>query len=907
MFEHNIAYEASAGSGKTFMLVVRYLSLLYMGADPSKILALTFTNKAANEMQERIAATLKELPNRGELAVIASQTGLEIEELLKRREKILENFLKAHTKIMTIDSFFVRILRKFSLYVSLMPDFNTAATQHETKLLLQFLKEVDVHNRKRSLVSLAIESKKRLFDLFTLLDDFYIRSVELGAFEFKKSDPARYEKEALQIVAQMHTMVCDAPAASKDALRAFDVKNIEELLAKSKSWLGRETLEYRTFSKCYTPQLDELLHRLYRVLNDYFSAKEQNFFFRLKELSELYQKAKKALFVSHNEISFNDVTMLVYELMHGHIQSDFLYFRLDSTIEHILLDEFQDTSILQYEILHPLIREALAGHGAKEQGSFFFVGDKKQSIYRFRGGVSALFDEVAKINGTKVKKLTTNYRSKEKIVAFVNETFRDKIAGYTDQQVLPDATGGYVEVIEEEAPIQSVEQRVSELLQAGAQQHEIAILCATNADGEVVREHLAAKGFEVVTETTVKLTYQRSVKALLEYLKYLYFKADIFKYNFYALIQKELPVAFVDFNTKEPVEIVKEAVERFELFDGDFNILRFLEVVALYSDIEELLFEHERIQSEAVAASSRGIKVLTIHKSKGLEYPHVIVMDRLGSPSPSRQTVIYDYRGIRLEGIFLRIAGRDKIDKRYMEALQRNKSLEREDLLNALYVAFTRAKTTLHVIKKPAKSMFELLELTPKRYGEFLIETGKEEPKGVFLFQERFRSLYYGSQSDLLDVQKERHEDEVSARNFGVAMHYLLEMMEEFSHEALHMSMQMLLNRYGLILEESEIASLKQRIEMLLAHEAFMKLVGSAKGSFKEKALKYKGRLFYLDLLLEHEDHFSVIDYKSGTQYHEEHRKQVHNYKEALRTITKKPVKGYLCYLLENKVELIEV
>jgi len=95
MFINNLAYEASAGSGKTFMLVVRYLSLLFKGADVSKILALTFTNKAAYEMQERIVLTLEELESRGELDEIANVTGFSKEYLLQNRKKILDDFLNS--------------------------------------------------------------------------------------------------------------------------------------------------------------------------------------------------------------------------------------------------------------------------------------------------------------------------------------------------------------------------------------------------------------------------------------------------------------------------------------------------------------------------------------------------------------------------------------------------------------------------------------------------------------------------------------------------------------------------------------------------------------------------------------------------------------------------------------------
>lgn len=92
MFERNLCYEASAGSGKTFMLVVRYLSLLFQGADASKILALTFTNKAASEMSQRIVETLQDLHKRGELEEIIRVTGLSRETILEKKRHFLVLF-----------------------------------------------------------------------------------------------------------------------------------------------------------------------------------------------------------------------------------------------------------------------------------------------------------------------------------------------------------------------------------------------------------------------------------------------------------------------------------------------------------------------------------------------------------------------------------------------------------------------------------------------------------------------------------------------------------------------------------------------------------------------------------------------------------------------------------------------
>ncbi len=904
-FERNLAYEASAGSGKTFMLVVRYLSLLFMGADPAKILALTFTNKAAGEMQERIMTTLGELESRDELEAIARNTALSKAEILQKKDTVLRRFLKSHTKIMTIDSFFTKILRKFSLYVALMPDFETLSSQHEIKLLEQFLKEVEVSNNRRRLIALSLESKKRLFDLFVLLDEFYVKSKELASFSFTPKSKEPLEEEALAIISQMRSLVTSAQKPSKNALNAFVVERFEDIL--SKSWLGRETLDYRTFSKCYTPRLDELLHRLYEVLAEWFVAKEQSFFHALSSLASIYQSAKRALYKAENEVSFNDVTMLVFEILRESVDTDFLYFRLDAQIEHILLDEFQDTSILQYEILHPLIQEALSGKGVKEEGSFFFVGDTKQSIYRFRGGVSSLFNEVARLNNTKIEKLTTNYRSQRAVVEFVNDTFREKIAGYTDQKVKEGAEGGYVEVLKSDDIVESACKKVHMLLEAGARQSDIALLCFTNADGEVLKESLQKKGYDVVTETTVKLIHQRSVRALLEYLKYLYFKERIFKENFFALIGREVDVAFVDFNEVPLAKIVKDAIERYSLFAEDFNLFLFLELLGRYESIEELLFNYERIETEALGSSTQGIRILTVHKSKGLEYEHVIVVDRLGSPPPAREPIIFDYEGIELKNIYLRIKGRDKIDQEYANALERAAKLRDEDTLNALYVAFTRAKRDLFVIAKPKKSVFELLGLTEQSRGELQHLPKRAEPRTKRAQSaDGFVELYYGSQSDLLGGAKESKEEELASIHFGLGLHYMLEMMEEFTKESIPQAYDALRNRYGMLLESEELEEIARRVSMLVDCEEFQKLLDTATYA-KEQPLKYGKNLYYIDLLIHNDEGYIVVDYKSGKNFHNEHIKQVQGYKRAVGSITNKRVEGHLCYILEDGIEIVEV
>lgn len=912
MFVKNLAYEASAGSGKTFMLVVRYLSLLFLGAAPSKILALTFTNKAAHEMQERIVQTLEELPSRGELEEIMRVTGLGREELLGKREAILEQFLHANTKIMTIDSFFSQILRKFSLYAGLMPDFTTANSQHEIKLLARFLKEVSVAGKKETLINLSIASNKRLENLFSLLDELYVKQKEFTRISFGRENPFSFEQKVWGEFEALAAIVHKALNASSTAKKSMVAESFEELCAKA--WIGRETLEYQTFAKCYTPAMDDHLHAIQEALFGYYRAREQNFFYALFELLGLYKRAKEALFKEDGELSFDDVTVLVHYLLKERIEKEFLYFRLDAQIEHILLDEFQDTSILQYEILRPLIEEILSGEGVTSGGSFFFVGDVKQSIYRFRGGVSALFGEVASQNATQIEPLLVNYRSQKRIIEFVNQTFGGRMAHYAPQKTREEANGGYVAVLESDTLLETVLLQVKEFLAMGADPDDIAVLCATNGDGEEVKELLLLEGIEVVTETTTKLINQRSVQAVIEYLKYLYFGEEIYRHNFFSLIERDVqPLAKVDLCSKKLDEIVRDVLRRYNLFEGDFHLIKFLNALRRYPDIESFLFEYERLDESGAASDLSGVRILTIHKSKGLEYEHVIVLDRMRKAPPARDSIIYEYEGIELKNLYLRTKGREALDRGYARALEKERALALEDTLNALYVAFTRAKENLVVIQKSKDSMFEVLGLQCGSIGELTCKRSQNAvQKGYEPFV--YKNLYYGTQSEILAYEEEEEED-LEAIHFGSALHYTLEMLPSFEADGLVHAKEMLRNKFGSLLREEEMEDICRRVAMLLGDERFLEL---AKGEiFKEKAIKHKNNLRYIDLLVKQEINdprslfgeisWNVIDYKSSLNFAKHHKTQVAYYKNAVHAITGERVEGYICYLLQEGIKIVKV
>ena len=906
MFIDLHAYEASAGSGKTFSLVVRYLSLLFSGEKAEKILALTFTNKAANEMQERIVNTLIDLENKGELVEIAKVLECSAQELLEKRPAILSALLNADTKVMTLDKFFAKILRKFSLHVGLMPNFSTFESQHELKVMARFLSLVNTQGKDEALIKLSLLASKRLADVFALLNQLYAKKNEMGNISFKTEEFIPHENMVMQNFKELQALVFST-GIGKRGRATMELDSIDELM--SKTWIEKDSLEYWDFKKYFEPRMDELLENIKEGLYYYMKAKESHFLAELFSLLDTYIEAKMMVASADEELSFDDITYLVFYLLKdeankGRIDSSFLYFRLDANINHMLLDEFQDTSTIQFEILRPLIDEMTSGLGSKERSSLFLVGDVKQSIYRFRGGKKELFYAVTDAYDIQVDQLRTNYRSEKEVVEFVNQVFIDKIKGYVPQLVKEDATKGYVEVIFNDEVLETMVPTVKTLIDKGAQINEIAILTATNADGAKVEELLKAEGIDVVTETTSKLINQKTIKALIEYLKYSYFNKPIYARNFFALIgqfpEKLYPC---DINSVDLSTQLKKVVDKYKLYDGDMNIFSFLEKLANYKDIEAFIYEYERLDSSAAQKELNGVRVLTVHKSKGLEYEHVIVLDRLGRSSSDKSPIIYEYEGVNLQNIYLRMNKRASFDEEYSLALDKEKRLSKEDELNALYVAFTRAKTSLFVIHKSKDSKFEDLSLSEGSYGnlELVPHPERIKPHSPAI---AFRDFYYGTQGDLLSQAKIEEEDH-KAIEFGLALHYTLEMMPSFDKESMAKGLSIAQNKFGSVLSVAEFDSIKQRISFLVEDEGFQSL--SEGRVHKEKAISYNKELRYIDLLIEKEDEWVIIDYKSSMSYTTSHLKQVNFYKKAIKEITGEAVRGYIAYLLEEGTKLVEV
>jgi len=896
------AYEASAGAGKTFSLVVRYLSLLFMGEDADKILALTFTNKAANEMQERIIETLMHFQDRDERLEVARVTGIAVDTLIELRQGILENFLKSDAKVMTIDKFFAKILRKFSLHAGLMPNFATFASQHELKIMARFLELAKIKGKERDLINLSIMASKRLSDIFSLLDELYGKSKELQKQRFEVGDYVSIEVEIMDHFRALQEMVMTSKM-SDGAKKTMNCESVDDILTKK--WIEKESLEYWQYKKGYVSEMDEKLHTMQMLLPSYMQAKESHFFHTLFGLLEIYEEAKMRVAKEDSELSFDDITNLVYSLLKERVDSEFLYFRLDAKIAHVLLDEFQDTSVVQFEILKPIIDEITAGKGMSERNSLFIVGDVKQSIYRFRGGTKELFHHVTDKYELTVDNLLTNYRSDANVVNFVNMVFDKKINKYEPQEVRASAGEGYVSVINNEEVLEGTLEKVLNLISEGENPDNIAILTQTNKDGSGIEALLRESGIDVVTETTSLLINQKNIRALIEFLKYSYFGENIYARNFFALLELEVgALQGCYIHSNDLANELLDVIDTYSLFDGDLNVLLFLQLLSNYSDMEQFLFEYERMDATAAQADLHGVRVLTVHKSKGLEFENVIVMDRLGRKKSNTSTIIYQYKGIELQRVYLRMKQRATFDLAYANALEDEERLSHDDTMHALYVAFTRAKKRLYVIQKGKDSKFESLELTEQEWGEENIT--KVEAKAVIEVQPLdYKAKNYGKQVEIIKEEKSEDEKDQHAIEFGLALHYAMEMMASFNEASIDEAMSVTMNRYGAYLETKDFESMRRRMVMLINDEKFQKL--SQGHVTKERAISYKGELRYIDLLVEQEDTWVIMDYKSAKGYEEQYHKQVGFYKQAVASITNEKVSGYLVYMLEEGCDIVAV
>ncbi|GAA6784397.1 RecB-like helicase [Helicobacter pylori] len=907
-----MALKASAGSGKTFALSVRFLALLFKGANPSEILTLTFTKKATAEMKERILDYLKILQKENledEKEKEKSQNILkELEEKYRLNpslvqnsaQKIYQRFLNAEIRISTIDAFFQSILRKFCWFVGLSANFEV---NEDTKAYQQQLNEsfLSALNNKQ-LEELSVFIAQCLsYDSYTsdsILEWLRFLKNKLYLFDPNKKEPAFNEEGFLEKLRSLNQQIQSVETASNEAKKAIKCDDFRGFLNSSLTWLEKKS-EYRYFKKFKDeiPTLESECEEIENDLKRYYEARESALFKKFPKFIQLYDKATSKI----QALDFDAIKDKVHALLNGYeeMPAEFFYFRLDSKIVHILIDEFQDTSLNDYKILAPFIDEIKAGIGqAKWHRSVFFVGDVKQSIYGFRGSFSSLFESVSK--DFYHDNLEFNHRSSPLIINYVNTIFKkayqNSPTAYWEQKY-PKASSnkhardGYVKVSlvadGRELLLEQILQEAKNLLEHRIDPKDITLLCATNDDALEIKNYLQ-KNLSAIrpsTESSAKLSQFVESKIIKNALEYAlaeepykpFYKHSVLKLAGYL---HDDAIALAGFNPKKEsvAGFVWKVMELFELYGECAQIC--LELAVGCEDANEFL---EKLEAKEIASfKAEGAQVMTIHKSKGMQFPYVIVCERLGKPKTNNSNqFLEEYSGTELMRLYYRMKNREVVDKDYARVLNKEEAAKNHEETNVYYVAFTRAELGLIVVAKDKKGMREKLDLLPLEEGIIApVISSQKEPliKSVVI-----KPHAYGEQVQEIEEEPSDYEknNDQEAINFGIALHKGLEY--QYAYNIPKKSVLEYLNYhhgfYGLdyqALEESlELFENDAKIQDLFKNLAL-------KG---EVAFLFEGVVSRIDVLLwDKGQNLYVLDYKSSQNYQQSHKAQVSHYAAFLQT-----------------------
>ncbi|WP_199490191.1 RecB-like helicase [Helicobacter pylori] len=917
-----MALKASAGSGKTFALSVRFLALLFKGANPSEILTLTFTKKATAEMKERILDYLKILQKENlenEKEKEKSQNILkELEEkyhlnpsfVRNSTPKIYQRFLNAEIRISTIDAFFQSILRKFCWFVGLSANFevNEDTKVHQQQLNESFLSALNGEQLEELSVFIAQCLSYDSYTSDSILERLRFLKNKLYLFDSNEKEPAFDEEGFLEKLRSLNQQIQSIETASDRAKTAIKCDDFRGFLNSSLTWLEKKS-EYIYFKKLKDeiPTLESECEEIENDLKRYYEAREIALFKKFPKFIQLYDKATSKI----QALDFDAIKDKVHALLNGYeeMPAEFFYFRLDSKIVHILIDEFQDTSLNDYKILAPFIDEIKAGIGqAKWHRSVFFVGDVKQSIYAFRGSFSSLFESVAK--DFYHDNLQFNHRSAPLIINYVNTIFKkayqNSPTAYLEQKYPKasqnkHATDGYVKVSlvadDRELLLDQILQEVQNLLEHRIDPKDITILCATNKDALEIKNYLQENlsAIRPSTESSANLSQFVESKIIKNALEYAlaeepykpFYKHSVLKLAGYL---HDDAIALAGFNPKKEsvAGFVWKVMELFELYGECAQIC--LELAVGCEDANDFL---EKLEAKAIASShSKGAQIMTIHKSKGMQFPYVIVCERLGKlKSNNSNQFLEEYNGAELLRLYYRMKNREVVDKDYARALDKEEAAKDYEEINVYYVAFTRAELGLIVVAKDKKeskqesknkTMCERLDLAPLEEGEIMpVISPQKEP---LITSALIKPHAYGEQVQEIEEEPEsdyEKNNDQEAIHFGIALHKGLEY--QYAYNIPKKSVLEYLNYhhgfYGL-----DYQALEESLE-LFENDAEIQALFKNLALRGEVAFLFEGVVSRIDVLLwDKGQNLCVLDYKSSQNYQQSHKVQVSHYAAFLQT-----------------------
>ena len=1035
-------YKSSAGSGKTFTLVKAYLKLCLKVEGPSAfstILAITFTNKATYEMKDRLMKTLKDLSlGQGDpmKSKLIEETGLSESDIKLKSASILTAILHnyADFSISTIDKFSHKIIRTFAKDLNLSMNFQVELEEKRllNEVIGELVNEIGQNKALSEFIiafamskldeekSWKVEQDLLSFSLNLLKEKAmpYLESLQkLSLDDFKNLENSFRTKnkavedkltsfavEGLSLIKHMEIDNSSLPGNAKISIYFRNVAELKHDNIFPPAQLTNNVQKDNWFSgSCSADQkiaitaIKEKLETLFYAIQELLTSNWETYLSRFELLKNIHSLAlinqidkRFAVLKQENALlNISDFNRIIADVVLDE-PMPFIYERLGERYKHIMIDEFQDTSVLQFLNLLPLIDESLA-----KGNENLLVGDAKQAIYRFRGGEVDQFSEMPNYipeiatenemtlqklvtlkSQYEVEELTENYRSAAAIVNFNNAFFQfvkdlgisEKINSiYTghSQNITKDKNAGYVSLTFSSGKADELEEEYGDLMVQNIKQSladgyhlkDIAVLCRKRKEASAMASRLKKESINVISSEALLLKNSAAVSFIINLLSWLsepetdVYKKDIVAYltnskflagtlgeNFKNYLSKNYKFVHLFDNCEEELNLDElktlSILELIELFIRAFTLnkeydvyLQSLQDVALDftktqgSDLVQFLNwwnDRSGTFSISVPEQINAVNVLTIHKSKGLEFPIVIypfVKQEITHSGKLKDFVWVDLSHLDALNVpfalveFNKNLAASSLKAFYEEELEKKKV----DLINDTYVAFTRASERLYIhAATPPKKISDNLKL-PRLLQQFLhqAENGKysdesyefgqlekvNSAKQMTENQEKFSMTYLSAPwKNRLKISSEHGQiiinDEKGAKQYGDLIHEILAQIKDFKE------LTNVLKRYQLrgIINAEEMHLIHVKLTSLLTKEEVISFFDSEHKVRREATLLSKtGDLLRPDRVVYFKEKLAVIDFKTGIK-NESHQQQVLKYCSLIAETTELPVKGYLLY-----------
>lgn len=502
----NATVTASAGSGKTYMLVTRILRLLLNDAEPGTILALTFTRKAAAEMQQRLAERLYQLATADDAELLSLLAKLDLDASYTDKARRLyeaHQYCDYPVRTLTFHSFCQDLLSRFPLEANIPPNFDLLES---SELLIQQARDalfndatLDMQGELSQQLQSLMQLAGGLFNLDKVLSSFLQQRSDWWAYTDGEQDPVKFAQQELASTLE-YTADTDPLSIFFSDQLANTLQTFARLLGEAEgkknlecadrlaNWLIEKTTDKNSFAlicSCFLTQKNEPLSQgrkdtkaLRKKLNDDNADDFLDIHQRLSEkiidtLDQLNKQRTWTLnshwyycgekFVEHYQLlkqqqrllDFTDLEWRSYKLLQDSENSQWIQYKLDQRIQHLLIDEFQDTNPTQWQLILPLLEEMAAAESERPR-SVFLVGDEKQSIYSFRRAKPELqqqaSDWLAEHLDARAFPLNKSWRSSPAIIKTVNAVFSQdeflhKLPAFSEHETHHQSLHGKVETL----------------------------------------------------------------------------------------------------------------------------------------------------------------------------------------------------------------------------------------------------------------------------------------------------------------------------------------------------------------------------------------------------------------------------------------------------------------------------